>query len=115
MASLVNKIIADYLEKEGYLSKSEFEDERREFPREKINLPVLTFPEGVFSEYLIGPQPSDDAHQLPRDNRLSSDGEQRSVVVVRRAVQGLDPEAVRRLQTRSVPIKSKGWQKPGPG
>jgi hypothetical protein len=46
VASLLNKIIADYLEKEGYLSKSEFEDERREFPREKINLPVLTFPEG---------------------------------------------------------------------
>jgi predicted DNA-binding protein len=46
VASLVNKVIADYLEKEGYLLKSEVEAERRRFPREKINLPVTTFLDG---------------------------------------------------------------------
>jgi hypothetical protein len=46
VASLVNKVVSDYLDKEGYLLKSEFEDERRRFPREKINLPVTTFLEG---------------------------------------------------------------------
>ena len=46
VASLANKAIADYLEKEGYLSKSELDGERRRYPREKINLPVTTFPEG---------------------------------------------------------------------
>jgi hypothetical protein len=46
VASLVNKVITDYLEKEGFLLKTEFEEERRRFPREKINLPVTTFLEG---------------------------------------------------------------------
>jgi PilZ domain len=46
VASLVNKIISDYLEKEGYLLNSGFDEERRSFPREKINLPVTTFLQG---------------------------------------------------------------------
>ena len=46
VASLVNKIISDYLEKEGYLLNSGFDEERRRFPREKINLPVTTFLQG---------------------------------------------------------------------
>lgn len=45
VASLLNKVIADYLEKEGYLVKPGFGEERRRFPRRKINLPVTTFPD----------------------------------------------------------------------
>ena len=43
VASLLNKVISDYLRKEGYLLKLEFGEERRRFPRSKINLPVTTF------------------------------------------------------------------------
>jgi predicted DNA-binding protein len=50
VASLVNKVISDYLEKEGYLLKPEFEEERRRFPREKINLPITTFLEGELKD-----------------------------------------------------------------
>ena len=46
VASLLNKVISDYLDREGYLLKSESEEERRRSPREKINLPVTTFLEG---------------------------------------------------------------------
>ncbi len=45
VASLVNKAISEYLGKEGYLLKPEFDEERRRFPRERINLPVITFPQ----------------------------------------------------------------------
>ncbi len=43
VASLLDKIVADYLAKEGYLEGPEFDTERRRFPRKKITLPVKTF------------------------------------------------------------------------
>lgn len=43
VASLLYKIVADYLTKEGYLEGLEFDTERRRFPRKKITLPVKTF------------------------------------------------------------------------
>ncbi len=42
VASLLNKIITDYLRKEGFLLRSELVEERRRFPRKKMNLPITT-------------------------------------------------------------------------
>lgn len=43
VASLLDKIITDYLEKEGFLLRPEFGDERRKFPRKKVTLPAKTY------------------------------------------------------------------------
>ena len=43
VASLLDKIVADYLTKEGFLRGPEFGTEKRRFPRKKITLPVKTF------------------------------------------------------------------------
>ena len=43
VASLLDKIITDYLEKEGFLLRPEFGAERRKFPRRKITLPAKTY------------------------------------------------------------------------
>jgi hypothetical protein len=43
VASLLDKIITDYLEKEGFLVRPEFGDERRRFPRQKVALPAKTY------------------------------------------------------------------------
>ena len=43
VASLLDKIILDYLEGEGFLKGAEAGQERRRFPREKVALPAKTF------------------------------------------------------------------------
>jgi len=43
VASLLDKIITDYLANEGYLRGPEFGAERRRFPRKKITVPAKTF------------------------------------------------------------------------
>lgn len=43
MASLLDKIIGDYLRKEGFLLRPELGEERRHSPRKKITLPARTF------------------------------------------------------------------------
>jgi hypothetical protein len=43
VASLLDKIITDYLGKEGILTGPEFGIERRRFPRKKTTLPARTF------------------------------------------------------------------------
>lgn len=43
VASLLDKIITDYLAQEGYLRGPEFGTERRRFPRKKITVPARTF------------------------------------------------------------------------
>jgi hypothetical protein len=43
VASLLDKIITDYLAKEGYLRGPEFGAERRRFARKKITVPAKTF------------------------------------------------------------------------
>ncbi len=42
VASLLDKIITDYLEKEGFSVREETNEERRRFPRKKITLPGIT-------------------------------------------------------------------------
>jgi hypothetical protein len=42
VASLLDKIIADYLESEGFSTRNGFNEERRRFPRKKITLPGTT-------------------------------------------------------------------------
>jgi hypothetical protein len=41
-ASLLDKVITDYLTKEGFLREPEFEAERRRLPRKKITMPAKT-------------------------------------------------------------------------
>jgi hypothetical protein len=52
VASLLDKIITDYLKTRGFLKGAEFNDERRRFPRKKIPLPAKSFfktgPQEVF-------------------------------------------------------------------
>jgi hypothetical protein len=43
VASLLDKVITDYLAKEGFLTGLEFDMERRKFPRKKVTLPAKTF------------------------------------------------------------------------
>ena len=43
VASLLDKIVTDYLAKEGLLTGPELGTERRRFPRKKITLPARTF------------------------------------------------------------------------
>ena len=43
VASLLDKIITDYLAQEGFLRGPEFDAERRRFPRKKITVPAKTF------------------------------------------------------------------------
>jgi hypothetical protein len=43
MASLLNKIVADYLEKHGYLAAKSIGQERRKYPRIKTALPSVTY------------------------------------------------------------------------
>jgi len=43
LASLLDKVITDYLQKEGFLTGSEVGEDRRRFPRQKIPLPAETF------------------------------------------------------------------------
>ncbi len=43
VASLLDKIIIDYLSTEGFLTEAELDDERRRFPRKKVNMPAKTF------------------------------------------------------------------------
>ncbi len=43
MASLLNKIIADYLEKQGYATNNNINHERRKHPRTMTALPSLTY------------------------------------------------------------------------
>jgi predicted DNA-binding protein len=42
VASLLDKIISDYLEKEGFSIRQSFNEERRKFPRKRITLPGTT-------------------------------------------------------------------------
>jgi hypothetical protein len=43
VASLLDKIITDYLAQEGFLRGPEFDSERRRFPRKKITVPAKTY------------------------------------------------------------------------
>jgi len=43
LASLLDKIITDYLQKEGFLTEAQVSEDRRRFPRQKIPLPAKTF------------------------------------------------------------------------
>jgi hypothetical protein len=43
VASLLDKIITDYLAREGFLRGPEFGTERRRFPRKKLTMPAKTF------------------------------------------------------------------------
>lgn len=43
VASLLDKIVTDYLAKEGFLTGPEFGTERRRFTRKKITLPAKTY------------------------------------------------------------------------
>jgi len=46
MASLLDKIVADYLEKQGYLAGKALGQERRKHPRIKTALPSVTYHRG---------------------------------------------------------------------
>lgn len=43
VASLLDKIVIDYLSEEGFLTEAEHDKERRKFPRKKVNMPATTF------------------------------------------------------------------------
>ena len=55
VASLFNKVITDYLEKEGFFPRLPFGEERRNFPRTRISLPTTTYLEkGLKAEAFPG-------------------------------------------------------------
>ncbi len=54
VASLLDKIVTDYLAKEGFLAGPEFGAERRRFPRKKITLPAKTHLETKTEETFPG-------------------------------------------------------------
>ncbi len=43
VASLLDKVISDYLEREGFLPHNSTPEERRRFPRKQVTLPAITF------------------------------------------------------------------------
>ncbi len=58
VSSLVDKVLTDYLMKEGFIRESEFGPERRKFPRKKTTLPAKTsfkteLKEEVFSSVVL--------------------------------------------------------------